>query len=39
MVDTVIAFFVGLFLGGSFGFLCAVLAIAVGRYDHDDWER
>ena len=26
-----IAFFVGLFIGGAFGFLCAALAVAVGR--------
>ena len=30
-MTTAIAFFIGLIIGGAFGFLCAALAVAAGR--------
>ena len=35
-MGSVIAFFVGLFLGGFFGFMCTALMVAAGREDRDD---
>ena len=35
-MGSVIAFFVGLFIGGVFGFLCAALMAAAGRENRDD---
>ena len=35
-MGSVIAFFVGLFIGGVFGFICAALMWAAGREDRDE---